>query len=188
MPLHVSAGSHTGLAPAARHSVLAALKRSAQSPAPSQVSAASQPAVLLEPHATVEAANASAGQVALLPLQVSEGSQVGLAPAARQTEEAALSRATHTPAPSQVSGALQALLSGEPQTVVIGGITFAGQTLVVPLHSSAGSQDESAPGVRHTLAAAFTRSTQLPFPSQVSASLHAVVSEDPQAAPDAAVG
>jgi hypothetical protein len=163
--------------------VVAGLTRLTQSPEPSQVSAASQPVAVDEPQVTVLAAKASVGQVTLEPLHISAGSHAASVPAGRHIVAEVLKRVTQAPEPLQVSGALQSVLSGDPHATLVEDIASAGQVVLVPLQSSAGSHWAFAPAARQTVAAAFTRAMQLPAPSHVSASLHAVVSAEPHAVP-----
>jgi hypothetical protein len=147
-PSQRSAGSQTGLAPAARQVSPKLLTRAMQVPLPLQLSGASQSAALGEPHAAPLGEKALGGQVAVEPVHVSAGSQAGSPPEARHTVVPALKRATHAPAPSQLSGASQSALLLEPQGVLSGAVTFAGHAAVVPEQVSAGSHVAFEPAAR----------------------------------------
>lgn len=187
-PSQVSAGSQAALAPAGRQTVVAAFTRSTHPPAPLHESGALQAELSAEPHAVLLLENALAGQSAVVPSHSSAGSQVTLAPAARQTVAEAFTRSTQSPVPLQESAALHPVLSAEPHAVLTGEKALAGQVATTPLQVSAGSQAGLAPAARQTVVAGFTRSMQLPAPSQESASLHAVATADPHATPAVAAG
>ena len=67
-------------------------------------------------HSTPSPTNASAGQVADEPVQLSGTSQLGSA-AGRHTTLELLNRATHAPAPSQLSASSQSALFDEPHAL-----------------------------------------------------------------------
>jgi hypothetical protein len=86
----------------------------------------------------------------------------------------------HVPAPSQVSGALQAELLESPQALPAALNAFAGQ-LPAPSQNSATSQAPLAD--RHCVVVGALFELQVPAPSQVSAPLHTVLVESPHAVP-----
>jgi len=153
-PGQVTAGSQVGSVPVPRQTV-PLLKRAMHAPVPLQLSGASQSRLLEEPQLAPFEANASTGHGALAPSHSSAGSHVGLAPAVRHDVPVAFTRATHAPAPSQLSAASQAVALAEPQAVVIGATALAGHDTEDPVQNSAGSHVEFVPAARHCTLLAF---------------------------------
>jgi hypothetical protein len=182
-PSQVSTRSHS--VTAARHVTPLPFTRLTQAPVPLHVSCASHPVAFDEPQLTPSGANASLGQLTVLPSQTSAGSQVGSAPAALQITPALFTRSTQLPAELHVSCASQPVALEEPQLVPEGAMVSRGHAAETPSQSSAGLHVALGPAGRQTTPTDFTRSMHAPAPLHVSWASHAVALDDPHVVPSA---